>query len=161
DTFKNDSFYWSNKSTYKVENGLEGLTDKQTKLPSYWNTPFKKICLGMKVQRGTETDTKWILIDHEASSLFDVIAEDNFTATNITKSKWQSLIYGSSLQENCNIQGFNIRGGESRKMYIRIGLVANDQNDCKTCNSCIGFGISIPGCYGLVQKKACGSIHAC
>jgi hypothetical protein len=116
----------------------------------------------MKVDGGTEADTKWIAIDHQASSLFDVIANGTFTATNIAKSKWKSLIVGSSLQQNCNKQGFNIPVGQSnRKMYVRIGLVANDANDCKTCNSCIGFGISITGCFGAVKKKACGSIHAC
>jgi hypothetical protein len=140
------------------------LTDKETKLASYWNTPFKKICLGMKVDidGDTETDAKWIAIEHQASSLFDVIAYNNFTATNITKSKWQSLINGLTLQQNCNVQGFNIRGGQSnRKMYVRIGLVANDENDCKTCNSCIGFGTSIIGCGGDVKKNACGNIYAC
>jgi hypothetical protein len=116
----------------------------------------------MKVEGDTETDIKWIAIDHQASSLFDVIAYDNFTATNITKSKWKSLINGSTLQQNCNTQGFNIRGGQSnRKMYVRIGLVANNETDCNTCNSCIGFGISITACDGHVKKKACGSIHAC
>ncbi|CAB4042883.1 Hypothetical predicted protein, partial [Paramuricea clavata] len=162
DTFKNDSLYWDNNRTHEVENGLEGMTDKQTKLASYWNTPFQKICLGMKVKGGTETDTKWIAIDHQARSLFNVIANGTFTATNITKSKWKSLIDASSLQENCNTQGFNIRGGYSyMRMYVRIGLVANNENNCNTCNSCIGFGTSITGCGGYVHKKACGSIHAC
>jgi hypothetical protein len=161
-TFKSDSLYWNDKRIYEVENGLEGLTDKQTKLASYWNTPFQKICLGMKVEGDTETNIKWIAIDHQASSLFDVIADDNFTATNITKSKWKSLINGSSVQQNCNTQGFNIRGGESNwKMHVRIGLVANDETDCNTCNSCIGFGISVTACGGRVKKKACGNIHAC
>ncbi|CAB4035722.1 Hypothetical predicted protein, partial [Paramuricea clavata] len=150
DTFKYDSIYWSNKTPYQLENGLEGLTSKQAKLASYWNTPFKKICLGMNVDVDTVSDTKWIAIDHEASSLFDVIANDViFTATNITKPKWKSLVNGSSLQKYCNKQGFNIREDQStRKSYVRIGLVANDANDCKTCNSCIGFGTSITGCDG-------------
>ena len=117
----------------------------------------------MKVDGATETDTKWIAIDHEASSLFNVIADDNFTATNITKSKWQSLINGSTLQQNCNKEGFNIRRGQSnrRRMYVRIGLVANNETDCNSCNSCIGFGASLTGCYGYQGKKASGSIHAC
>jgi hypothetical protein len=116
----------------------------------------------MKVGGGAETNTKWITIDHQASSLFDVIADGNFTATNISKSKWKSLIDDSTLQQYCNIQGFNIRGGYSHwRMYVRIGLVANQQNDCNTCNSCIGFGASITRCYNHATKKACGSIHAC
>jgi hypothetical protein len=116
----------------------------------------------MKVGGGAETDTKWIAIDHQASSLFDVIADGNFTATNISKSKWKSLIDNSALQQYCNIQGFNIRGRYSyRRMYVRIGIVANQQNDCNTCNSCIGFGASITGYNNRVKMKACGSIHAC
>ena len=74
-----------------------------------------------------------------------------------------SLIDDASLERCCNKQGFNIRGGEQkhRKMYVRIGLVACKKNDCKSCNSCIGFGASITGCHGARKRKACGSIHAC
>ena len=117
----------------------------------------------MKVGGSAETDTKWIAIDHQASSLFDVIADGNFTATHITKSKWESLIDDSTLHQYCNIQGFNIRGRYYyRRMHVRIGLVANQQNDCNTFNSCIGFGASITACNSRVNKKACGSIyHAC
>ena len=162
ETFVSDSLYWDNNITYKVENGLEGGT-RLLQTPSYWNTPFTKICLGMKVVGGAETDTKWIAIHHQASSLFDVIADGNFTTTNISKSKWKSLIDDSTLQQYCNIQGFNIRGGYYyRRMYVRIGLVANNVKHCNTCNSCIGFGASITGsCNYHMKKKACGSIHAC
>ena len=117
----------------------------------------------MKVEGGKETDTKWIAIEHQASSLFNVIAGDTFTETDINKSKWKSLIKGSSLQNNCNKEGFNIREEQynNRKSYIRIGLVANQEDDCDTCNSCIGFGTSITGCDDRVRRKACGNIHAC
>jgi hypothetical protein len=137
------------------------LTEKQTKLASYWNAPFKKICLGRIVGHGAKNDIglKWIVIEHQASSLFNVIANGTFTGTNITKSKWKLLIKGSSLQEKCNKQGFNIHGGRhDRKMYVRIGLVANQQNDCNSCNSCIGFGISITGCDGIVRRMSFGNI---
>ncbi|CAB4017026.1 Hypothetical predicted protein [Paramuricea clavata] len=116
----------------------------------------------MKVDGSAETDTKWIAINHEASSLLDVIVHDKFTPTNTTKSKWQSLIKGSSLQENCNKEGFNIHGGRNdRKMYVRIGIVANDNWYCDSCNSCIGFGTSVTGCDGKVRFMSCGNIHAC
>jgi hypothetical protein len=44
-TFGYDSPYWTNKEGYAVEDGLEGLIEKESKLASYWNTPFKKIKL--------------------------------------------------------------------------------------------------------------------
>jgi hypothetical protein len=56
---------WTNKGTYAVEDGLEGLNEKQTKLASYWNTPFNKICLGMKVNGVT----KWIALNYTTNSL--------------------------------------------------------------------------------------------
>ncbi len=161
-TFNYLSPHWINKDSYKVKEGLDGLTGKQTKLASYWNTPFNKICLGMRRKNGKNKATSWIVIKHQASSLFNVIAKGKFTKTSVGKSKWMSLIHGSSLEANCNKQGFNIGGGNpDRRMYVRIGIVANKQNNCKTCNSGIGFGVSISGCYGTRKKKACGSIHAC
>ncbi|CAB4020140.1 Hypothetical predicted protein, partial [Paramuricea clavata] len=71
--FEYDSPWWTNRESYAVEDGLEGLTEKESKLPSYWNTPFKKICLGMTVNG----DRKWMMLDYEASSLYSVIADEN------------------------------------------------------------------------------------
>ena len=65
-TFGYDSPYWTNKEGYAVEDGHKGLTEKESKLAPYWNTPFKKICLGMTVNG----DRKWMVLDYEASSLY-------------------------------------------------------------------------------------------
>jgi hypothetical protein len=142
--FNYSSPYWTNKETYAVEDGLEGLSEKQTKLASYLSTPFNKICLGMKVNGAT----KWILIDHQASSLFNVIAGGNFIATTVEKNAWKSLVKDSYLQNNCNQQGFNIVTKNKFYQYkfaynVRIGIVANNENDCESCDSCIGFGTSV------------------
>ncbi len=116
----------------------------------------------MKAKNGTKMVTSWIAIHHKASSLFNVIAAGKFTPTNVAKSKWRLLIADSSLQQDCNRQGFNIRGGNHhRRMYVRIGLVANNGNICNSCNSCIGLGASITGCDSKVRRRACGNIYAC
>ena len=108
-------------------------------------------------------NTKWVVLSHPASSLFDVIADvTKFTKTKFGKPRWKSLIHGSSLQHKCFKEGFNINGGiPSRKMYGRIGLVANNNANCNSCNSFIGFSASITGCDGKVKRKACGNVHAC
>jgi hypothetical protein len=161
--FNYSSPYWTNKKTYAVEDGLEGLSEKQTKLASYWNTPFNKICLGMKVIDAT----KWVALNYIANSLHSVIEDGTFKGTTIGKEAWKSVIDGSFLQENCNKEGFNIQEAYTINqlrwyMNIRIGLVANNQNNCHSCNSCIGFGISVrSGCRDEVRSTTCGNMAVC
>ena len=156
--FSYDSSYWTNKETYAVEDGLEGLTEKPTKLASYWNTPFENLCLGMKVKNVT----KWIEVHHRAMSLYDVVANGMFKQTKAGKNTWKSLIGHSYMQENCNKEGFNFN-----KVYklayvkVRIGLVGNNEYDCNTPNSCIGFGISARKFGGVVQSTSCGNLRYC
>ena len=47
-TFHYDSSLWSNSDTFNLAGGETGFDAKETKLPTYWNTSFSKICLGMK-----------------------------------------------------------------------------------------------------------------
>ncbi len=89
--------------------------------------------------------TKWIEIQHNASSLFNVIANGEFTATNVGRDTWESLISGSYalLQPHCNKEGFNIRNGHINvASHVRIGIVANNEDNCDNCDSFTGFGAS-------------------
>jgi hypothetical protein len=119
-----------------VKGGLDGLAENETKLASYHNTPFTEICLGMI---DVNNNTNWMLLNHTASSLYNVIADGNYTATNAGRANWLSLINGSSLQPNCNKEGFNMK-----HPMLRIGFAADNQSDCASPNSLIGFGINRP-----------------
>ena len=128
----------------------KGLTEKQKKLASYWNTPFKKLCLGMKVN----DVTKWIKVHYEAILLYDEIANGNFKPTTA----------GSSMQQNCNSEGFNFNDVYTvgtGYMKVHIGFVANNEYDCNTPDSCIGFGISARTYDGVVQSTSCGNLRYC
>ena len=107
--------------------------------------------------------TKWIVIDYQASSLYNVIADGDFKHTNVGKNAWLFLMEGSRLQENCDEEGFNINRESYRSAHlkVRIGIMANNQNDCKSCNSCIGFGTSVRGCGGQIRNTTCGNIAIC
>ena len=144
---------WSNKESYAVEDGLEGLTEKESKLASYWKTPFKKICLGMTVNG----DRKWMRLDYKASSLYSVIADGQYRNTSAGRAAWKFLIAGSSLQPNCNKEGFNIAYD---KFNVRIGYYTNNQNSCPQSNSCIAFGIYYDSCY-MISNITCGNIAQC
>ena len=115
--------------------GKTGFDTRETKLPTYWSTPFSKICLGMKIGH----QIKFILINRNANSLYSLIADDLYRATSLGRGTWKSLIGSqASLQANCNREGFNVGRGDESK--ARIGIVANNENDCDSCDSRVGFG---------------------
>ena len=125
------------------------MDDQETKLPTYWSTSFKELCVGMKVGN----DLKFVSISYPASSLYDLIADGKYRATRLGRQKWKSLISGSSLQRNCNKEGFNVMGTKYSAFHTRarIGLIGNEQNDCGTPDSYLGFG-----CPGATNRRYCG-----
>ena len=114
------------------------MDTNETKLPTYWNTPFNKICLGMKV--GHDKQFKSVVINRQARSLYSLIKDGEHRATSLGCDTWKELIGSqASLQTNCNKEGFNVLCGVSNSK-ARIGIVANNQDDCGYCGSRIGFG---------------------
>ena len=136
-TFHYDNAFWSNKETFNLSGGKTGFDDHETKLPTYWNTSFSKICLGMKINN----QINFIEITESASSLFSLIADGKYRNTSLGRDKWKSLIGSeASLQHNCNKEGFNAVGRNPLLSKARIGILGNEQDDCFTCDSRIGFG---------------------
>ena len=135
-TFSYGSSSWSNKTTYYDNSyGRDGgLDNRQYKGSAYWKTSFKEICVGMKYN-GT---LRAFSISYPASSLYDLIADGTYRPTHLGRNKWKSLISGSSLQLNCNREGFNVYHSNTR---ARLGIVSNQENDCETPDSLIGLGI--------------------
>ena len=137
-TFHFDSNLWSNKKTFNLPGGESGFDNQETKLPTYWNTPFSKICLGMKIGQ----QINFVVINKTASSLYSLIADSKYRSTSLGRDTWKTLTGSeSSLQTNCNKEGFNVRGRSKSKSKARIGIISNDQDDCRSCDSRIGFGI--------------------
>ena len=44
------------------------------------------------------------------------------------------------MQTNCNREGFNSVCTQGDNSKARIGILGNEQNNCGTCDSRIGFG---------------------
>ena len=136
-TFHFNSKLWSNKTDFNLTGGKTLFDNHETKLPTYWNTSFSKICLGMKI--GNET--KFIVLTKNASSLYSLIADGKYRVTLLGRAKWKSLIGSeASLQENCNREGFNCMSNSSDFGKARIGFLGNQEKDCRSCDSRIGFG---------------------
>ena len=136
-TFHYDSSYWTDLKSYGVHEGKTGLDGMEAKLPSYWATPFTKICLGMTI--GVET--RFYLLDKEASSLYSLIQDGKHRPTNLGRDEWKKLIGSqASLQQNCEKEGFNVLSDNAGSSKARIGIVGNNEDDCITSDSRIGFG---------------------
>eukprot|EP00795_Rhopilema_esculentum_P017711 gene17711-9371_t len=135
DTFKGGSSHWTGNSVLNEINGVNSLDQVQAKFSAFNNLAFTAVCVGMN----HSSETRWTEITYSASSLLSVFQPNVFIATNIGRTAWKSLLGGSSLQTNCNREGFNVfRDGGG--MFARIGIIGNDANDCASPNSYIGFG---------------------
>ena len=139
-TFHYNSKLWSNKVAFNLPGGKTGLDTHETKLPTYWNTPFDKICLGMKIGQ----QFKSVIINHQARSLYSLIADGKYRATSLGRNTWKKLIGSrASLQPYCNKEGFNVLSKNINTIIysqVRIGILGNNENECNSCDSRIGFG---------------------
>ena len=120
-TFHYDSNLWGDKTNHNLAGGMTGFDLNETKLPTYWNTPFSKICLGMKIGQ----QINFIAIDKTANSLYSLIADGQYRNTALGLDTWKKLICSNaSLQTNCTKEGFNAASAFSK---ARIGILGNEQ----------------------------------
>ena len=93
----------------------------------------------------TNDVNRLISINKQADSLHSLIADGTYQATSLGRQSWKGLLGSdASLQANCNKEGFNAKcevPGSNRVFSIaRIGILGNQENDCASCDSRIGFG---------------------
>ena len=132
------SEYWTNDETYNIENGIKSFYTEEAKFPAFSKVSFGDVCIGMNVS----SDVRWLRIPGiNKTSLLSIFITGQASYTSLDRSLWKSLIASSSLQLNCSRQGFNVKDS-SNSILTRIGYIANQQNDCATCNSFIGIGPS-------------------
>ena len=106
-------------------------------MPSYWNTSFSKICLGINITG----NINFAVIDRQADSLHSLIADGQYRNTSLGRDTWKALIGSQgSLQTYCNKEGFNVGVGGFGRARARIGIISNDGDHCSNCDSRIGFG---------------------
>ena len=96
----------------------------------------------------------FIVVNRLADSLHSIIADGQYRNTSLGRDEWKKLIgSNASLQHNCNKKGFNALSGQNHRFKVRIGIISNEENDCDSGNSLIGFGTgSHPG-----GTKSCGN----
>ena len=93
-------------------------------------------------------EIKFVVINKIANSLYSLIADGQYRATSLGRDTWKTLIgVQASLQRNCNREGFNAASGNSKFFKTRIGILSNNEGNCESCDSMIGFGFGTGGEY--------------
>ena len=84
----------------------------------------------------------FIVINEQANSLYSLIADGQYRDTSLGRNTWKTLIGSeATLQPDCNKEGFNAaHGNHANSAKARIGILGNEQNNCNSCDSSIGFG---------------------
>ena len=131
-TFAYDAEYWKNKKTYNYE--LEGKPPFEHKSKAYYRVPFNEINVLMLTGKKS---MKNLVIKRKSKSLYHLLADGKYKPTRFGRKRWKKLIDNSSLQKNCNREGFNVY---NRLMRVRIGIIANQENNCDTPDSRLGIG---------------------
>ena len=100
---------------------------------------------------------RFIVINKQANSLHSLIADGTYRATSLGRNEWKKLIGAEgSLHLSCNKEGFNAVCTSISHSKARVGYVANQENDCGSCDSRIGFGTG-----GYPDYSAtCGNVAA-
>ena len=146
------SAYWINNETHNTDNGLKSFFTEEAKFPAFSKISFSNICIGMKVS----SDVRWLRIAGiNKASLLSIFITGQASYTSLDRSLWKSLIASSSLQLNCRRQGFNVKDS-SNSILTRIGYIANQENDCGSCDSFIGIG---PNRFGMSCGNYATSVH--
>ena len=84
---------------------------------------------------------KFVVISKNANSLYSLIADGQYRATSLGRNTWKTLISSqASLQRYCNKEGFNTVSVPNTFSKARIGILGNNEYECSSCDSRIGFG---------------------
>ena len=139
ETFSYHSDLWTTDELYSP--GAADLDKTQAKLPSFNDLPFSQLLVGLNpATSGDETAaTRWLPVAVAASSLLDVFASGEYLPTHEGRASWKGLVPNSALQCNCDMEGLNVATSPDHGM-VRIGIVANDQQDCSSPDSRLGIG---------------------
>jgi hypothetical protein len=143
-TFAHDAPLWENVATFQPES--PGFDPTEAKMAGFATMPFVYLRVGM-LDNGA---THWLIVPVDGNSLLDLM-RTGYHPTTVGRDGWERLPARGSLQYNCNREGVNVTTPQAN---VRIGIVANNQNDCSTCNSWIAFGAQ----GQTTGDHACGNV---
>ena len=128
----------------------------EAKFAAFNALAFKEICVGME-QSGK---TRWLRLPVASSSLLNLFKSERYVATRAGRNAWKRMIQGSSLQRHCNREGINVKRNDGQ-LFARIGFIGNQENECNSPDSYIGFGTWRFRFCSRLPVISCGNIATC
>ena len=142
--FTYDSVLWTNGNT--LNPGSVNLTMTEAKFMSFSQIVASSVLLAMvdtKVVVNSPTNYQAVTLQTPGTLLS--LVDGPFTSTALGRSAWLTLAGNATMQLNCNVEGFNVFFS-APYARARIGLVANQDKNCNTPDSALGFGVEVgPG----------------
>ena len=121
---------------YNTEIGIKSFYANEAKFPAFSKVAFDQICIGMKVS----SVVNWLRLQVKNSSLLAIFKHGTYIQSNLGRSAWKNLLLLSSLQRKCNREGINVKNNKG-DILTRIGLIANNEDECASPDSFLGLGI--------------------
>lgn len=89
---------------------------------------------------------RFLVIDRQADSLYSLIADGEFRSTSVGRASWITISGNlAHLQPYCGKEGFNVLNGNGGFRRARIGILGNDEDQCESCETVVGFGLQGSG----------------
>jgi hypothetical protein len=162
-TFGYTSSLWTDDELFAE--GSADLSATEAKLRSFGAVPFESVRV-VVVDAGTP---RTLVLPIAAASLRDLFAGPSLR-TAVGRPSWLGLFASPSLPLHCNHEGVNVDyGGLGGYPRVRLGIVANNENDCGSPDAYLGVGLALAGdngCYpaglptitlGNVAASRCGA----
>jgi hypothetical protein len=158
-TFSWASSLWTNQVAYNTSAVYAGLDTSEYKSSLYWQLPFSFVRVGFLGSRSNNV-ISWASFPFSASSLHACIADGVTRLIPLDRNAWKNLVGGGSLQLNCNRSGFNVQSDGAYDTKARLGILGNEQNECNSPDSRIGFGAQGTNC-GMDNTNSVGNECIC
>ena len=138
-TFAYDAALWSNDATLNPTSTDLSLTE--AKFRSFSELAVKEVRLTMI----DASVARSIVVAAVGSSLKALVSGPTL-GTTAGRAQWLSLVADGSLQANCNDEGFDLDYSAAAlgpRIRLRIGIVGNQEADCSSPDSFLGFGVGL------------------
>jgi hypothetical protein len=137
-SFTYESPYWTDTDT--LDEGSADLSLNEAKFASFSQIDASAVRLViLDVGAPSQPGHAHVITLQSPASLLDLVS-GQYTPTALGRAAWLALVDGASPEPNCNVEGFNVYFSAPYSR-ARIGMISNNENDCNTPDSAVGFGV--------------------